>query len=60
LKNGDAEEVLHFGLHRTAPEEMKVHNPAFDVTPHELVTGLITEKGIISSPFAENLRKEYL
>jgi methylthioribose-1-phosphate isomerase len=39
---------------------MKVRNPAFDVTPHELVTGLITEKGIIRAPFAENLRKEYL
>ena len=60
IEERDAEEVLHFGLSRTAPEEMKVHNPAFDVTPHELVTGLITEKGIISSPFAENLRKEYL
>ncbi len=60
IEERDAEEVLHFGLRRTAPEEMKVHNPAFDVTPHELVTGLITEKGIISSPFAENLRKEYL
>jgi len=54
------EEITHFALRRTAPEEIKVRNPAFDVTPNELVTGLITEKGIISAPFSENLRKEYL
>jgi methylthioribose-1-phosphate isomerase len=60
IEEREAEEVSHFGLRRTAPEEMKVRNPAFDVTPHELVTGLITEKGIIRAPFAENLLKEYL
>jgi methylthioribose-1-phosphate isomerase len=60
IEEREAEEVLHFGLRRTAPEEIKVRNPAFDVTPHELVTGLITEKGIIQAPFAENLRQEYL
>jgi len=60
IEEREAEEVSHFGFRRTAPEEMKVRNPAFDVTPHELVTGLITEKGIIRAPFAENLRKEYL
>jgi methylthioribose-1-phosphate isomerase len=54
------EEITHFALRRTAPEEIKVRNPAFDVTPNELVTGLITEKGIICAPFSENLRKEYL
>jgi len=54
------EEITHFALRRTAPEEIKVRNPAFDVTPNELVTGLITEKGIIRAPFSENLRKEYL
>ena len=45
------EEITHFALRRTAPEEIKVRNPAFDVTPNELVTGLITEKGIIRAPF---------
>jgi len=58
-ERGD-EEVIHIGSHRIAPKEMKVRNPAFDVTPNELVAGLITEKGIISSPFEENLRNEYL
>jgi methylthioribose-1-phosphate isomerase len=41
---------------RTAPVGVKVYNPAFDVTPHEYVTAIITEKGIIRAPFAENLR----
>ena len=54
------DEVLYLGNRRTTPEEMKVRNPAFDVTPHELVTGLIAEKGIIRAPFADNLLKEYL
>ena len=60
IEERNAEEVTHFGLRRTAPEEMKVCNPAFDVTPNELVTGLITEKGIMRTPFGENLSKEYL
>ena len=60
IEERKVEEVTHFGLRRTAPEGMKACNPAFDVTPNELVTGLITEKGIICAPFGENLRKEYL
>jgi len=60
IEERNAEEVTHFGLRRTAPEEMKVCNPAFDVTPNELVTGLITEKGIMRAPFRENLSKGYL
>ena len=36
---------------RMAPEGVKVDNPAFDVTPHQLVTGIITEKGIAYPPF---------
>jgi methylthioribose-1-phosphate isomerase len=51
------EEVTHFGDRRTGPEGMKVRNPAFDVTPHELVAGLITEKGIIRPPFDVNLKQ---
>ncbi len=42
---------------RTAPQGVKVYNPAFDVTPHEYVTAIITEKGIVKPPYAENLRK---
>lgn len=42
---------------RTAPEGIKVFNPAFDVTPHELITAIITEKGIVRAPYNEGLKK---
>ena len=60
VEEQEAEEVTHFGLRRTTPEEMKVRDPDFDVTPNQLVTGLVTEKSIIRPPFRENLRKPYL
>ena len=41
---------------QTAPADVPVYNPAFDVTPHELLTGIITEKGVIYPPFRENLQ----
>lgn len=50
-----AKEVTHFGGIRTAPEEIAAYNPAFDVTPHRLLTGIITEKGVIHAPFEEKL-----
>ncbi|MNJ02909.1 Methylthioribose-1-phosphate isomerase [compost metagenome] len=40
---------------RTAPQGVKVYNPAFDVTPNEYVTAIITEKGVVRAPFQENL-----
>ena len=39
-----------------APPEVKCYNPAFDVTDHSLITGIITEKGICRPPYAESLR----
>jgi methylthioribose-1-phosphate isomerase len=42
---------------RTAPVGVKVYNPAFDVTPHEYVTAIITEKGIVRQPYSVNLHK---
>lgn len=41
----------------TAPEDVKVYNPAFDVTPHENITAIVTEKGIVRAPFEENLKE---
>jgi methylthioribose-1-phosphate isomerase len=41
----------------TAPPDVPVYNPAFDVTPSKLITGIITEKGIVSSPYSVNLLK---
>lgn len=51
------EEITHaFGL-QTAPDQVKVYNPAFDITPNELVTGIITEKGILRPPYTESLNR---
>lgn len=52
-----AEEVRSLHGVRTAPEGVAVWNPAFDVTPHELLTGIITEKGVIYPPFKDNLAR---
>ncbi|GAB2878842.1 S-methyl-5-thioribose-1-phosphate isomerase [Paraburkholderia jirisanensis] len=49
------DEVTHHGGRRMAPHGIKVRNPAFDVTPHDLVTGYITERGIVRTPFDTNL-----
>ncbi len=38
-----------------APEGVKCYNPAFDVTDHSLITGIITEKGIVTPPYTETL-----
>jgi methylthioribose-1-phosphate isomerase len=59
IEERGADEVLFFGERRTGPEGMKVRNPAFDVTPNELITGFITENGIVRPPFAENLRSAF-
>ncbi len=42
----------------TAPENVSVYNPAFDVTEGELITAFFTEKGVIRPPFSENIMKQ--
>jgi methylthioribose-1-phosphate isomerase len=54
-RHGD--EVTGFGGARTAPEGVVACNPAFDVTPHSLVSGLITEHGVLRPSFAEGLQR---
>ncbi|MDR5694094.1 MAG: S-methyl-5-thioribose-1-phosphate isomerase [Armatimonadota bacterium] len=49
------EEVTHIGGLRIAPEGIQVANPAFDVTPADLVTAIVTERGIATPPFKESL-----
>lgn len=41
---------------RMAPEGVKVYNPAFDVTDHELITGIVTEEGVAYPPYTESLK----
>ena len=56
IEERGAEEVSGYATLRTAPAGIKVRNPAFDVTPAELVTALITDRGVIRPPYAETLR----
>ncbi len=51
------QEVTYIGPRRIAPPEVSVANPAFDVTPHELITAIITERGIAYPPFTATLRR---
>lgn len=51
------DEVTHIQGIRIAPKGINVANPAFDVTPHNYITTIITEKGIIREPYIERLRE---
>lgn len=56
IEEREKEEVIKgFGQY-TAPAGVSVYNPAFDVTPNENITAIVTEKGIVRAPFTENLR----
>jgi S-methyl-5-thioribose-1-phosphate isomerase len=49
------EEVTHFKGIRSTPKGIKVYNPAFDITPAEYITAIITEKGIITKPYRASI-----
>ena len=53
----DADEVTCFGGVRLAPEGVQAFNPAFDVTPAELISAIVTEKGVVKPPYEAGLRK---
>ena len=52
-----ASEVTGVGGKKTAPDDINVINPAFDMTPPELITGIITEAGVAMPPFEESIKK---
>ncbi len=56
IENRGAEEITNGFGRRTTPEGSKVFSPAFDITPAELITAIITEKGVIRPPFAVAIR----
>jgi methylthioribose-1-phosphate isomerase len=57
IEERDAREVTHVRDHQLAPDGIEVHNPAFDVTPNELITAIITDKGVARQPYTESLRR---
>jgi methylthioribose-1-phosphate isomerase len=60
IEERHADEITQGFGKRTAPQGIKVFNPAFDITPHEYVTAIITEKGIIHPSYLENLPKLFV
>lgn len=57
IEERDKQEVTHFAGHPMAPEGVDVFNPAFDVTPNELITGIITEYGVLRPSYTEAIEK---
>ena len=57
IEERSAREVTHVGDEQIAPDGVPVYNPAFDVTPHRYLTGIITEEGICYPPFEVSLRR---
>jgi methylthioribose-1-phosphate isomerase len=57
IEERDGSEVTLVGDTRIAPEDVPVYNPAFDVTPHRYITGIVTEEGICYPPFQQSLRR---
>ena len=51
-----ASEVTGIGDNKTAPDDINVINPAFDITPPKLISGIITEKGVAKPPFEESIK----
>jgi methylthioribose-1-phosphate isomerase len=60
IENRDPAEVTHIGDRQIAPSGIRVANPAFDVTPHALVTAIITERGVARTPYKTSLRRVML
>lgn len=56
IEQRDADEVRFHGGTLMAPADVKVYNPAFDVTPAELIAGFITDKGILRAPYTGAIR----
>jgi methylthioribose-1-phosphate isomerase len=56
IEERPAREVTHVGSTRLAPEGALVRNPAFDVTPHRLITAIVTDRGVHRPPFLETLQ----
>ncbi|HBC99731.1 MAG TPA: S-methyl-5-thioribose-1-phosphate isomerase, partial [Lachnoclostridium sp.] len=58
IEERPAEEVVEMWYKkRMAPEGVKVFNPAFDVTDHDLIAGIVTEYGIARAPYTESLKE---
>src|SRR5436190_1963844 len=60
IEERNPREVTHVGSSQLAPKGALIWNPAFDVTPHQLIAGIITERGIFRAPYIESLARAFL
>ena len=57
IEERSSEEVTHINGNRICSKDVNIINPGFDVTPNELITGIITEKGILKPDFKISIEK---
>jgi len=59
IEERSAREVTHIGSSQLAPDGALIWNPAFDVTPHHFISGIITERGIFRPPYIDSLKRAF-
>jgi methylthioribose-1-phosphate isomerase len=59
IRERNSREVTHLGGSQLTPDGALIRNPAFDVTPCKLITGIITERGIFRAPYTESLKRAF-
>jgi methylthioribose-1-phosphate isomerase len=57
IEQRDSKEVTHLNDHQLTPDGVGVHNFAFDVTPHEFIAAIITDRGVARPPYSESLKR---
>ena len=60
IEQRKSSEVTGIGEKKTAPNDINVINPAFDMTPPELISGIITENGVITAPFEDTIKELFV
>jgi len=60
IEERSLDEMVIINRKRIAPKGINVLNPAFDMTPPELITGIITERGLFLPPFEESIKKLFI
>jgi methylthioribose-1-phosphate isomerase len=56
IEQRNPREVSHIFGHALTPRGVRILNPGFDITTHDLISAIITEKGVITAPFSQNIR----
>jgi methylthioribose-1-phosphate isomerase len=57
IEERDSREITHVKEQQLGPDGVSVHNPAFDVTPNELIAAIITDRGVARAPYTESLSR---